>query len=579
MKKIFETYPTVPCKQLNESERQLSFDYMGSKNFYYQSLDTYGLCSKIPSKASVQGKATDEYSTFISFKIFPCSLPSGCIPLELIPQVNFQLLLPFSNIKVSDSNDPHDFAVDADDIYYVNPTIRQIYTAKLKELNIYDFEGILPSWILQKTVYDIESKTVTSTYRKPVFPCTPSQISVNDNQECLPLFEFNIQSSGVVSNTKRTYISLFDTLGAIGGTNGVIIVILLMIYGPINEKKRKEYMTRKIYSLIGVKEEDLEKGLDYISHRRKRTAINGGQTQGDPQANGDQGSQPESQRVIKIERRKWWTCFCFCCRKKTEVEIEWERKVAKAHARILDSLDVLSIVRNFNQLKVLTHFFFGERHFDLAQYVGFDLWQEECDKREKRGKEAEQEEAITKSELAEERRNLRRVRISKRILTEKQRFNNWMEFMRARHQEREDNEPNVQVITALGKELDEFYYQKLFDHQELHSNNRMMFLIHELMRIEAPDTVAPEGDEAEDRRQVNNEPDQPPKDAVPNRCESVALSRNYHSLQRAANIEQITYQLAGNPDASPTDHILALVSQPMRSTDEGINDVHTVMRR
>jgi hypothetical protein len=571
LKKRFETYPTLPCSQLSEAELKEKFEYMGKNNYYYRTLTTYGICPQIPNSVTIVGKTSDEYFSQLIFKILPCSLPSAsCAPASQLPLVNFQLLLPYTNLKVKDLTDPHDFAVEGDAIYYVVPSFRQVYTARVKQLNVYDFEGLFPSWRLQQTVYDIDSKFSTLTQREAATSCTYEEANREDNQQCLPYFEFVVQSSGVVANSKRTYVSLFDTLGAIGGTNGVIIVVMLMLYGPINEKKRREYMTRKVYSLIGVKEEDLDKGMEYISQRRQMQ--NNTQNRGDGYQVEGTDSQPNSQRVIKIEKRRWWTYICCCCRKKTPQEVEWEKKVNRAHARITDSLDVLSIVRNFNQLKVLTHFFFGERHFDMAQYVGFDLWQEECDQRDKRKLESQAEEQISKSQLAEERRNLRRVRISKRIVTEKQRFNHWLQYMKSKHFQR--TKDKLVINSELNDELDEFFYQKLFDHHNSHNDIGFLNLIQLLLRDEATDTVVPLDDEIDGRHNPNEnkwQADLP----IPERCESEAVQFDERYSINAHQVLRSPTHFLGDQGSSPTDLILALVGRGHPSYDEG-NIVPTV---
>jgi hypothetical protein len=587
LEKKFETYPTLPCSQIPEDERKKTFDYMGEDNYYYQTLSTYGLCSQIPTSASIIGSSSDDHFSIFTFKVLPCSLSSGCADASQMSTVNFQLLLPYSNLKVNNEGDPHDFKVAGDEIYYVTPSLRQIYTAQMKELNVFDFEGFFPSWRQQDTVYDIHSKVLTMTSRTSVTSCTSAQVAIEDNQACLPYFEFNVQSSGVVVNSKRTYISLFDTLGAIGGTNGVIIVILLMLYGPINEKKRREYMTRKIYSLVGVKEEDLEKGMDFINRKKQARSGTG------VQAEGVEGqSLPQTQTQIKIERdrRRWWTYICCCCRKKTATEIEWEKKVNRAHQKIVDSLDVLTIVRNFNELKVLTHFFFGERHFDMAQYVGFDLWQEECEKREKRKKELLEDEAITNSQLADERRNLRRVRISKRIVTEKQRFNHWMEFIKNKHQQR--SKDSSEVTSELGNELDEFYYQKLYDSHNKTSMAGIISLIHQMMKGDGTNSEIPNENSGQLGHHYPNEPPRHLVDrplGITNPEDQALVNLDHHQMRHAMFPQYQSSQIIGQPIqasqiigqqnqvTSPTDAIVALMGQGMDSIDER-GRIHTTTR-
>lgn len=111
-----------------------------------------------------------------------------------------------------------------------------------------------------------------------------------------------------------------------------------------------------------------------------------------------------------------------CCkkRKKTPLEIDLDQRERDAYARIKSSLDILNIIRLFNLLKVITHLFFEDYHFDLAQYVGFDLWRKEVKMRMERAKvEREKEEIELKNLSKSQKEEIRKV---KSIELEKKRF-------------------------------------------------------------------------------------------------------------------------------------------------------------
>lgn len=494
-----EIIPAVPCKQLNASQLR-NYEYMGQNSFYFQTLQSYGICSLLPKNTTVKGSISDDYFTQFVLKVLPCSLPSGCASEEEMFRVNFQLILPTSNLDVSNPEHPHEFTIRTDEVYYVTPNLRQIYLGKLKQFSVHDYEGIVPTWETEKTVYDIGSVSSALSPRRPNLNCTAAQVQIMDNLDCLPYFEFQLQSSGLKVTNKRTYVTLSQTLSTIGGTNSVVIVVMLLLYGPINEKKRKEYMTRKIYSLIGVKEEDLQKGLEYLDKRksRARMTLNDGESPEKPLDT--EGNEVAQEKIVIKSERRWWRCCC--CKKKSEWDIELEKRVKRAHQRIYDSLDVMTIVKNFNQLKVLTHFFFEQRHFDLSQYVGFDLWQAEVDEKERLKAESEDnpEQQNSQRDIAQERRNLRKVRMSHRILTEKQRFNQWMDFIRHKH----NNRPivdKVPVKSEVSDELDEFYFQKLYPNHGLKTTEGMIDLVNQLMRFEVDPGDVPSV-EANDRNQV-----------------------------------------------------------------------------
>lgn len=448
--KQVESFETIPCSKI-DSEGKEALSYIKSSGIFSERVDQYGLCPQISKGTVVHGRGFDPIFTTLEVKIYPCSLAAGCVEESAIPKANFQLLLPATNFEASNYENPLSFTLRADDFYYVNPMLSQIFGLKLKQISVRDYIGLFPSWRTRETRFDLGTTTSMMNYRRNTTTCTAAEVG-SDSEDCQPYFTFIIQSSGDVILNKRSYRTLAETVGSIGGTNGVIIVILLLLYGPINDRQRKEYVTRKIYSLVGVKEKDMKKSLARLNHEHPPIAAS--------QAALYTDTSPSSQNVASVQETEgapkgsWWRCCC--CRKKTKAQIEWELKVKDAHERIKDSLDILTIVRNFNLLKVLVHFFFEERHLGLAQYVGLDLWREEQaskKRREKIGRDSDQ------MDDREEKTTRKKTRVSRRILAEKRRFNQWMDYLRIKHEQTSSSESKVKSL--LTDDLDEFYFQNL----------------------------------------------------------------------------------------------------------------------
>lgn len=370
-------------------------------------------------------------------------------------KVNFQMVLPTSNLDVSNYKKPLSFSVNADDIFYVNPLCNQVFIVKLKQFTVKDYIGLFPQWNERLSIYDIGGMDTHVQYRHNETKCDPSEIAKDDSLICHPYFHFVFQSSGELVYNKRTYRTVAQTVGAIGGTNSVVIIVLLLLYGPINDMKRKDYITRKIYSLVGMRDADLKKGLAYAESGQMSDKIPHGSKH--PASIGDNVTT-NGEDQLNEPKNSFWRCFC--CRKKTQADIEWKARVKQAHRRIEDSLDVMTIVKNFNYLQVLTHFFFEERHFDLAQYVGFDLWRNEQDEKARRLTDDQEED---KKVARHQHRKLRKVKMSRRILLEKKRFNRWLSYIQDRHMNytQDDNKIKSEVASSL----DDFFYNSLAKHQ------------------------------------------------------------------------------------------------------------------
>ena len=131
--------------------------------------------------------------------------------------------------------------------------------------------------------------------------------------------------------------------------------------------------------------------------------------------------------------------------------------MADALQRIESSLDVLNIIRNFNLLKVLTHLLLDQRHFDLAQYVGFELWREEYETKKERDEEEKKTVLVVRKSASKEKD--KSPKKSVRVELEKSRFRSSLTMLKdsisITVREFDLLKPRV---TAL---MDTFYYLQL----------------------------------------------------------------------------------------------------------------------
>ena len=130
--KEVKSLPIIACSALTPDQLSV-YSYMKGIGYVYEKLQTYGMCPVPTNEYAVQGKGSDGLFELITMSIKPCSLSSGCKQLSDISKVRFQLLMPSSNINASDFKQPHSFTVSADDIYFIHPGAKQLYTAKAKD--------------------------------------------------------------------------------------------------------------------------------------------------------------------------------------------------------------------------------------------------------------------------------------------------------------------------------------------------------------------------------------------------------------------------------------------------------------
>lgn len=153
----------MPCSQLSAAELRV-FEYMGKDDYFHQTIPVYGVCTRPTSDYIVEGKGSDVVYRIITLKVLPCSRPAGCKGINEIAKSNFQIMLPSSNFDVSNYENPHRFVLNVDDIFYINPTIKQMFNSKIKQVTIKDSGGIFPSWSERKVLYDIGSTLSTQVY-------------------------------------------------------------------------------------------------------------------------------------------------------------------------------------------------------------------------------------------------------------------------------------------------------------------------------------------------------------------------------------------------------------------------------
>ena len=344
--KNISQFETMPCKNLTNDQLK-GLDYAKTDPFYYDVIMNHGICPVTNSSFFVQGSLTSSEFDTITYYIKPCTLVSGCrLQEELIP-VNIQFFMPDTRLNVTNKQDPTSLSLYGEDLYYFNFGAKQMYSSKLIHTTILDYAGLIPSYQMKTSYYGIGDKLSLQAYRDPAqLTCSFENAIAMDDGNCRSYIEFTIMTTGQFNVVKRVYRTLGDTFGAIGGTNGVLMIVLAAIYLPINDKKRTRFLMENVYSLI-VKSENEKQS---------------------------KGKDKDTKNLNEVYKNSSISKNCFCKKKeKSEDEQRYENNIRIARERIERSLDSSQIINNFNILKVISQFLFKNRHFAMAQVVGFDI--------------------------------------------------------------------------------------------------------------------------------------------------------------------------------------------------------------
>ena len=140
---------------------------------------------------------------------------------------------------------------NADDIFYLSIKNKQILSVQLIKNEVYDLIGLNAKWQLTHKYFEAIPRLISLQNRnQDKIYCTPESNFGPDGSGCTSYFSFNLMSSGQIFVRKRAYQTLTQTLGTIGGVSGILSMVFTFVYSSINEKRKAQYILRKVYPLI-----------------------------------------------------------------------------------------------------------------------------------------------------------------------------------------------------------------------------------------------------------------------------------------------------------------------------------------
>ena len=354
----FVPMPMVPCGELmkDEAAYQLYKDYENTEFFAKYAKD-YGLCIKVnETEAFVQGGGTDGAVDMLTMNIYPCSLASGCASFEEIVQVGLVLSFPTYSLNFSSYDKPVTPYLTGDNIYYIDPKTRGKYSNKLSINEVWDDRGLFFENRLKKNYSEVARLIPGNRYRNvSQLTCTMKDILA---EECLVYFNFEFMSSGRKVIISRTYKSLTQTVSEIGGINSICFVFFFYINLVYMEKAKKKILANHIF-------EFLDKPLFDKNNK-------GGASKSDAKQ-----KPSKSAKQLQLDKKK-----------AKELEEEACKVVEK-------SLDVVTIVKEINTLKVLTHLLLKDYHLKLVPALALSLQLAASQKPKEEGGAKEQETGYT----------------------------------------------------------------------------------------------------------------------------------------------------------------------------------------
>ena len=149
---------------------------------------------------------------------------------------------------------------NADDLYYLNPSIFQSFRVTIQTTSVNDFLGLISGWKERQKFCEIEQKSLTVASRESSQLWCSKETVKQGIDICVPYIEFNLASSGTFLQQNRKYKTFTEACGELGGIQGVVMIILLLIYQKYNENA---YYSRLVKEVFGLR----DPGGNNICHR------------------------------------------------------------------------------------------------------------------------------------------------------------------------------------------------------------------------------------------------------------------------------------------------------------------------
>ena len=327
--------PVVPCENLNATSRSYYKKYENTK-YFKTFANTTGLCVELDEEeAYIEGGGADTSIDLISLTIYPCSLQVGCATAQEMRAFSIIVGLPSFSSNYSNYQEPVSSSLEADGKYFVNDRTSQIFAYHFKLNQIYDDPGLMFKKVLKTTYNSIDKVSTSNNFREEGNVYCP----IYNISSCQSYFQFTFTSGNKKVMIMRSYRSLTHTISEIGGMNTVIYVVFLSINSLYLFFKKRSILAERVFSFSKISDL-VSKNIPYFggSHRDDQTHEKGVEKN-------KKSSPDESLRLMKD----------------------------KSLGLVEDGMDFITLMKEINTIKVMSHLFLKSYHMKLVPLVAMTL--------------------------------------------------------------------------------------------------------------------------------------------------------------------------------------------------------------
>ena len=355
--------PVIPCSQAlqNDTLAQVYNNYQSTEYFRNHG-NTSGLCPQFfPDESYVLGGGSQQHIDMLQLEFYPCNFTdsSKCATLAELLYVNVIVTQPSSSLILGNFTNPVKSYLNADVNYFINTQMTQKYSETLMYTEIWDQSQIFDSKTLRKNYSSVEKTVFISQTRDPTQIACPG-VAQFDLSLCYPYLIFQFSSGPTKHKFVRSYKTLMQTLSQLGGINSVVLLVFLYINLIYNYYAKKKLLVEKVFMFfVGLNDRRAKKPADHFDIRPGEAL----------QVNSSDGNTPSNRKKQELQERK--TDVANPLAKLSGGELEEMRN--EAYEVIMKNLDVITLVREVNNLKVLTHLLFADYQQKLMPLISLNI--------------------------------------------------------------------------------------------------------------------------------------------------------------------------------------------------------------
>lgn len=359
-----------PCSNLEGPSADFYANY-NSSEFFRKYAPQYGLCVETPlEEVFVEGGGSSTKVHLLNLEIKPCSLPTGCASEEEINKVALIISVPGVTMNLSNYQDPVRGFPNNDNSFQLNTLLDQKYQSKLSLGSIYDDRGPWIGRSLRQKFTTIDKVLINNRARnKSQISCTMQEVKT---RQCDNYFEFEYMSSSKQTIITRKYKTLAEVFSEIGGMNSISMLFFWAInYFYVKMLgKDKDILINKIWPFLrksprnnaNSKKDVKESSVSRLnttnlqaSPSKKAGILNEAQGRSTDPSRRGQENLADDYSVQASSREEW--------------------KVLRKQAKqiLTEGLDVASIFKELNSIKVITHLLLKDYHLRMIPVVAFSL--------------------------------------------------------------------------------------------------------------------------------------------------------------------------------------------------------------